>query len=547
MPNYLTYPQALELFQEVDNAKQNTLIAGSGIAIENDVIRATGGGGGTSDYPDLTNKPQINSVELVGEVSLSDLGVPNVNDDTEAEIADADSFFFYDASAFGNKKSLWSNIKSVLKTYFDTIYNGKLTFDNTPTASSNNPVKSQGIKTYTDASQSGALSDIKSTVGWDGKNLGSYANYHIEGDIEQGYRLVSTGGCLIAKVKQNTQYTVTKKSGQGNRFRINLFKYYPTTAYTQDAIEIIRENDRTEYTANSGEYNYLVFTYDFSNSVISQDAAEAMVREASITDSTYEPYHKSVEDWYWENNSNAGTKNMVINMKTTPTVDNDVTYTPQADGSITVSGTPTARSAYNYLKINNVKAGVVYKVSGLANTTNLRFEGVSYYNNGSTSSAKSLETESDTTFSLDSVSTQDANHYYMLIIKRSNNNVACTGTIYPMVQDARDTDSTYVPYAMTNRELTDIRFNRQEQIKSGADLNNYITPGVYNLIGTGISHAPLNFTADGIWGSMIVVGEDASGYKQIIPRASSLFMRSYGGSPVSWTHWYQYSGTDTGS
>lgn len=34
-----------------------------------------GGGGGTSDYPDLTHKPQVNGVELVGDKSSADLGL----------------------------------------------------------------------------------------------------------------------------------------------------------------------------------------------------------------------------------------------------------------------------------------------------------------------------------------------------------------------------------------------------------------------------------------------------------------------------------------
>lgn len=38
----------------------------------------TGGGGGTSDYTDLTNKPQINSVTLSGNVSLTDIGLKTV-------------------------------------------------------------------------------------------------------------------------------------------------------------------------------------------------------------------------------------------------------------------------------------------------------------------------------------------------------------------------------------------------------------------------------------------------------------------------------------
>ena len=34
------------------------------------------GGGGTSNYNSLTHKPQINNVELSGNKTLSDLGIP---------------------------------------------------------------------------------------------------------------------------------------------------------------------------------------------------------------------------------------------------------------------------------------------------------------------------------------------------------------------------------------------------------------------------------------------------------------------------------------
>lgn len=34
-----------------------------------------GGGGGTSDYPKLSNKPQINGVELLGNKTSDDLGL----------------------------------------------------------------------------------------------------------------------------------------------------------------------------------------------------------------------------------------------------------------------------------------------------------------------------------------------------------------------------------------------------------------------------------------------------------------------------------------
>lgn len=56
--------------------KQDKLTAGANITIEDNVISATGGGtGGTSDYNDLENKPQINGHTLSGNKTLNDLGI----------------------------------------------------------------------------------------------------------------------------------------------------------------------------------------------------------------------------------------------------------------------------------------------------------------------------------------------------------------------------------------------------------------------------------------------------------------------------------------
>ena len=41
----------------------------------------SGGGGGTSDYTQLSNKPQINSIELTGDKSSSDLGLQDTISD----------------------------------------------------------------------------------------------------------------------------------------------------------------------------------------------------------------------------------------------------------------------------------------------------------------------------------------------------------------------------------------------------------------------------------------------------------------------------------
>lgn len=47
--------------------------------------KKAGGGGGTSDYSELSNKPQINSVTLSGNKSLSDLGIASASDVTDIQ------------------------------------------------------------------------------------------------------------------------------------------------------------------------------------------------------------------------------------------------------------------------------------------------------------------------------------------------------------------------------------------------------------------------------------------------------------------------------
>lgn len=47
-------------------------------AINNALSGGGGGGGGTTDYTELENKPQINSVTLSGNKTTSDLGIDEV-------------------------------------------------------------------------------------------------------------------------------------------------------------------------------------------------------------------------------------------------------------------------------------------------------------------------------------------------------------------------------------------------------------------------------------------------------------------------------------
>lgn len=140
----------------------------------------TGGGGGTSDYSDLTNKPQINNVELSGNKTASDLGLApstvadtcyKTGDSAFTAIADGDYVPVYDTSASAKKRTLWSNIKSVLKTYFDTLYADI----GTGLTKSDNTLK---IKEFASGDMDEVISELPQ-----GNTLVSIANAFNKGDI----------------------------------------------------------------------------------------------------------------------------------------------------------------------------------------------------------------------------------------------------------------------------------------------------------------------------------------------------------------------------
>ena len=72
-----------------------------------------------AQYDAATKDP--NQFYLVTDADTFISDVPSLY--AETAIADADSFPFYDTSASAHKKTSWSNIKSLLRTYFDGIYN----------------------------------------------------------------------------------------------------------------------------------------------------------------------------------------------------------------------------------------------------------------------------------------------------------------------------------------------------------------------------------------------------------------------------------------
>lgn len=82
---------------------------------------------GIYNYSDIYGTAGMSAWKEIGESSVDTTKLYSTDDTAETALADADYVPFYDTSATAKRKTLWSNIKSVLKTYFDTVYSGIFT------------------------------------------------------------------------------------------------------------------------------------------------------------------------------------------------------------------------------------------------------------------------------------------------------------------------------------------------------------------------------------------------------------------------------------
>ncbi len=89
------------------STKQDKLIAGANITIEDNVISSTGGSdtGGTTDYTEVTNKPKINGVTLSGNKTLSELNIQEKGNYLETE---SDPIYTADKPSIALKTELFS-------------------------------------------------------------------------------------------------------------------------------------------------------------------------------------------------------------------------------------------------------------------------------------------------------------------------------------------------------------------------------------------------------------------------------------------------------
>jgi hypothetical protein len=140
-----------------------------------------------------------------------------------------------------------------------------------------------------------------------------------------------------------------------------------------------------------------------------------------------------------------GAKNLLPNNGSSETVGN-ITFTKNADGSVTINGTNNNGGLVFYKICENIAWGNTELNIGITSfPTEARYGNYLF----------SLEGDHSVTFVAGQVAfgyTVSNTTTWIAI----NDGVTVNNlTVYPMVRLASDTDNTYVPYAMTNSELTE--------------------------------------------------------------------------------------------
>lgn len=204
---------------------------------DNDVqwVNQESGGQGTTNYADLENKPKINNVTLSGNKTAAQLGLqPELVSGTNIKTINNQSIVGSgnitiegggtdDYVDLDNKPQINSVTLSGNKTLSQLGIQSELTFDNTPTANSNNPVKSGGVKTALDSKQDTLVSGTSIKTVNNTSLLGS-GNIQINDGV--GFQTITTqqDGTMVITLTNGDTITVDLNHTHPN--------YYKKTAET---------------------------------------------------------------------------------------------------------------------------------------------------------------------------------------------------------------------------------------------------------------------------------------------------------------------------
>lgn len=191
-----------------------------------------------------------------------------------------------------------------------------------------------------------------------------------------------------------------------------------------------------------------------------------MIRLATETDPTYEPHYIPLKDSMFPRSEQTvlGAKNLLPNNATSQTT-SGITYTVNSNGIVNANGTATGNAFLNYPTFV-LKAGTYILSQGFAcDNIETRLQ-LAKLDTTVVAIINSLGAK-ETKFTLLEDTEVRAQ------IRIGNGLTVNNLTFYPMLRLASDTDSTYAPYAMTNKELTDrlVKNSIYEVVSSGKGID----------------------------------------------------------------------------
>lgn len=203
-----------------------------------------------------------------------------------------------------------------------------------------------------------------------------------------------------------------------------------------------------------------------------------MLRDASIVDDTFQKYAmtntaltEKVDAVEEEVAAipylvNSGAKNL-LNVNVTSREARGVTFTVNSDNSVTVNGTATGDADFP-VGIVSLPVGS-YKISGGADGASSKTHKISAWTYAD--GAKQTYLADNIGYKGDTFKVGAETGEIVFIITVYSGTEMDNLTFYPMLRDASITDDTYVPYVMTNRELTE---NKANGIHSAVVISNHL-------------------------------------------------------------------------
>jgi hypothetical protein len=236
-----------------------------------------------------------------------------------------------------------------------------------------------------------------------------------------------------------------------------------------------------------------------------------MLRLSSIEDSTYAPYSRTNQELTGEVEpmlNVLGAKNLLPNNATSQIV-NNVTYTVNSDGSVKVNGT-ASRDADLVLGYNIPVKNWFQKEGEYLLSFGDELQGepgneilsgyIAIFDNSKTPRLQldkwCIRTNPVQSFTITKEMIESNTTWIQCLVRVWSGKIVSNRTVYPMIRPASIQDDTYVPYAMTNRELTLVNMPFKK-VSQGTDLNNLKENGFYTLYCS--TNAPFGGQYYNIW------------------------------------------------